>query len=615
MLNKFGFSIKNLVFFHLLVALLVFQNCSINGSFRLKDTRSTLSNNDGEGGNGGGYNGPNLRFYLIPQIDSSESENPQTMFDKLLKAYVSCQFGDYKRGLTGSAFKFVGIISRYDLAPCFYAPEIRDDFMSLLSKPYNQNNLDLAKPEVRECYLYYSQQYTRVSNLSNLLQMGTTELAPYDSEIDPPEYETDPFWQGYNFKWTLKDYSGQQSHHFSTSGGLSSVWLTRPTVSANSTAIARHRVALLNSSIYKPNLDLYETATKKLSGLTFNQYELLSCVQSEYYFNHSDKTQFQSKNLRVTDGECAVLSDWMQTLTQRKSLLNDKQNMYNSNYELDMSSIEASWMREFNSRKETSQQIFQRFLKGEFSLSQIHACLEKTHNQADFVHTMQTEFFFMSINRLREMNKPYLSTLMDKISDSTNGGVWTIFHVAGVSDKAINKAGVHRLHLSAYMNIADIPPNEWLFTFVHEMVHRLDEQMLAAEERFSGPEKLKSLQNYLSTNSSSSTLTETQIQEWIVDGLQRGIAAEYRAWLLTAKFYEDYIQIHPEHRLQFWEAFLEGHRTFEPDFKCFLMGKLASTNAISDQAEINNEKLRPALQTELQKIKSCDPFYLQELKL
>ncbi len=109
-------------------------------------------------------------------------------------------------------------------------------------------------------------------------------------------------------------------------------------------------------------------------------------------------------------------------------------------------------------------------------------------------------------------------------------------------DEPMRKAGFHRTHRSIFIDIQQMNANEWLMTFVHEVAHSLDSELIGALDIYNNEKYIIFLHQLGQKNIKLSELDMRQRQyldNWLMAGLNRGFLAEYRAWLLTYVIYNE----------------------------------------------------------------------------
>lgn len=124
------------------------------------------------------------------------------------------------------------------------------------------------------------------------------------------------------------------------------------------------------------------------------------------------------------------------------------------------------------------------------------------------------------------------------------GQTETIFYtlLRSPKDRPDRAGSFHRGRRSLFMDLGSIDKNNFLLIFIHELAHGVDDVMRTALSEFSNSstrtqviEILERKQNPADLNSQERNL----IRAWLIAGLERGLLAEYRAWLFTYLAYQE----------------------------------------------------------------------------
>lgn len=109
-------------------------------------------------------------------------------------------------------------------------------------------------------------------------------------------------------------------------------------------------------------------------------------------------------------------------------------------------------------------------------------------------------------------------------------------------DNLSRKASYHRARQSIFMNFEKMSANEWLLLFVHEVAHSLDSELFKSLPIYNDGNYIKKLASWGASQIRLDELAPEERQNlkaWLTAGLNRGLLAEYRAWLLTYAVYEE----------------------------------------------------------------------------
>lgn len=109
-------------------------------------------------------------------------------------------------------------------------------------------------------------------------------------------------------------------------------------------------------------------------------------------------------------------------------------------------------------------------------------------------------------------------------------------------DDPLRTASYHRTYRSIFIEVEKTSANAWLLRFVHEVAHSLDSELYDSLDIYNNENFVKTLIQLGDRNASLSELSpfvRTQLDQWLLAGLNRGFLSEYRAWLTTLLIYEE----------------------------------------------------------------------------
>ena len=101
------------------------------------------------------------------------------------------------------------------------------------------------------------------------------------------------------------------------------------------------------------------------------------------------------------------------------------------------------------------------------------------------------------------------------------------------------KGGFHRGSRSIYLNLTELTPAEWILIYLHESIHALDGDLKTATTIYNNEAYVKSLGALLAGSGALSAADHAAMNRWVRSGLDRGLVAEYRAWVLTLALYTE----------------------------------------------------------------------------
>ncbi|NUM87918.1 MAG: hypothetical protein HUU37_01825 [Bdellovibrionales bacterium] len=147
--------------------------------------------------------------------------------------------------------------------------------------------------------------------------------------------------------------------------------------------------------------------------------------------------------------------------------------------------------------------------------------------------------------RLRSAKGASLRRFVALVDGRTQGGRTIPFRLTGHSSEAAPadlKGGFHRGSGSIFMDIGRVRPDEWMVIFIHEVAHGLDDLISPASRVYGQTEDVAELAAWAARTETPSDLPHEireKLDSWLAAGLDRGLWAEYRAWLATFALYED----------------------------------------------------------------------------
>lgn len=218
-----------------------------------------------------------------------------------------------------------------------------------------------------------------------------------------------------------------------------------------------------------------------------------------------------------------VALDTATEIHHRNELINDewrKRNIY-----FDLLSIS------FLKRNKTAREIFKEFN-------------EKKNNQI-LIGTFTSSLIRSSISTLKKSKNLEIQHLMTKYTKVYGESSIPLFRLTGAYTHAHSptehKGGFHRGARSIFMDLERTDNNEFLFIFMHELYHALDEELLTASSFFSERDRFEAVmklsvqhENLVELDPENFNLLDT----WVSAGLNRNLFAEWRDWLFCFKVYK-----------------------------------------------------------------------------
>ncbi len=99
--------------------------------------------------------------------------------------------------------------------------------------------------------------------------------------------------------------------------------------------------------------------------------------------------------------------------------------------------------------------------------------------------------------------------------------------------------GYHRGTKIAFDDPAIFNPQNVLKTYIHEGAHRLDSELNGSLKVYNDPIFIQNILEKINTNAQLNSQDLTDLNSWLIAGLNRGFLGEYRAWLLTFMLYKE----------------------------------------------------------------------------
>ncbi len=173
-------------------------------------------------------------------------------------------------------------------------------------------------------------------------------------------------------------------------------------------------------------------------------------------------------------------------------------------------------------------------------------------------------FFFGTIRRLKLSSSESVRLFATDVEKALNSGSITFLDISVPSDSnsgtALKFGGFHRGQNGLYINPNQLPSHQWNLIFFHEFAHALDDSLRSAVEN----EAKSPLIPYLERMAKKGVWTEAdeeEVRTRILSSLDRGFAAEFRAWIVAASLY---YQTEKLPSVEWFEQILQFSSRFEP---------------------------------------------------
>ena len=236
---------------------------------------------------------------------------------------------------------------------------------------------------------------------------------------------------------------------------------------------------------------------------------------------------------KASDTDCAILNDWKQASAQ---------SMTQANSIAERARIQSD---EYESRKRAADLIFSEYLRGALPPDFIRKCGGSDSEQELLRRSVSAAFLKGSLDRLNQSGVPALVALSSMAeNEATTSGAF-FFKALSHRDEAEvdlgdRAAGFHRGRQSLFMDFQTIPPEEWLFIFVHELTHRLDPELSRAIRDYGDSRAFRQgfdLQSQVDRGEPVTSSERESLRTLLMAGLNRGLLAEYRSWTFCLSVY------------------------------------------------------------------------------
>lgn len=201
------------------------------------------------------------------------------------------------------------------------------------------------------------------------------------------------------------------------------------------------------------------------------------------------------------------------------------------------------------SRKGAIERIYSSYLKEEdFTCRsrEILKCLNGRPGSGNLIYSFTDYFIEKTLSSLEKRKNDRIDLLINQVNLRYQMGLLSpLIHLTGLfgqDSPTPEKAGVNRGTGSIFLDLLRVKPHELELIFLHEMIHSIDPRPRHAEEwlfQKDGIEELKRLRHESITQKSLSDFDDVLLEQWLQNGLQRGLWAEWVAWKGTFDIYRD----------------------------------------------------------------------------
>ena len=163
-------------------------------------------------------------------------------------------------------------------------------------------------------------------------------------------------------------------------------------------------------------------------------------------------------------------------------------------------------------------------------------------DQEEFIGFFTPIMANRAISELQLINSPTLSKMLLDLKQLKTVGKYFYFKIIFDDNETSignRRGGVHRIRDILYMNSGNGDYlSYWNFVLIHELTHFLDKNLKNAALTYGTPKRVQEISNLLKKN----MLTNSDINAiklHIYTGLERGLIAEFRSWMLTILIYQE----------------------------------------------------------------------------
>jgi hypothetical protein len=219
---------------------------------------------------------------------------------------------------------------------------------------------------------------------------------------------------------------------------------------------------------------------------------------------------------------------------------------------------------------------FTAYLNSDVRPKQVYECLLPE----DVQHVRQDQsavFFSFTLATMMSWNSPLISRFANLIQTRFSNGEIESFGIGQNPDgdqstAGLRLAGFHRGNRGLYLNPDELPPDQWFLIFFHEFSHALDFKLATESVWAKDPGHLAQLKAVL-LKATWTTSDQQTVDAFLTNALNRGLLAEYRAWVSTAHLYLEARRLN-KIPVQTWFENLMGPNHTEGPMRMFIFANL-----------------------------------------
>jgi hypothetical protein len=209
-----------------------------------------------------------------------------------------------------------------------------------------------------------------------------------------------------------------------------------------------------------------------------------------------------------------------------------------------LSDRNAAFDLEEMARRAAATRIYERYQqRRSFSGKALEECLANNPERGNFLLTLNDVFVSQTFALLEGSQSSGIKSLL-KLANTQFSGKAPLIQTVSSSTHPQDlpyAAGFHRGSGSITLDFDAVGPEEWPLIFAHELLHAVDPQILVGMADYADPTVpalLAKRNQTVKTLSALSSDEQLLVEKWIRAGLDRGLFAEYRAWVPSLLIYQ-----------------------------------------------------------------------------
>jgi len=220
--------------------------------------------------------------------------------------------------------------------------------------------------------------------------------------------------------------------------------------------------------------------------------------------------------------------------------------------------------------------IVENYLNQQLDLPPVIHYLSQMKESDSYFNSLTNLILSKSLEKIKNSKNSNIMALMQKYKLSYSEDSIPLFRITGDSinrpSPIIEKGGFHFDKKSIFTDITRTKNNEFLFIFLHELYHILDDELFESTKLFTNSDTLiemKTLAENFNSIHGLAPLQQNKLQTWLYAGLNRHLFAEWRAWLFCFSVYQEGIEEKLWGHIPFIEEIL-AQKSPEEDLSIFL---------------------------------------------